>query len=318
MNNLTAKELKVLNNLSLELDNDVFLGNKIQSLINMQIVEGTPVNAVNATGLLTLTGVVINGEKVTIGSDTYEFLTSAAQTKTNESYIGVNIAANAVKATKNLTIDTKPTSGDTMTIGSKVYTFVPVGTDNADGEVSIGADLAVAQTNIVAAINGTDGHNIAHTLVSIGNFVANIAAVTAFIGGTVGNSISLAETFTAGTNVFAGATLSGGANCSAADAVAALIAAVNLSGTEDVTASAGTGTKMVLTADAGGVSANSIATTKVMANASFGHATLTGGIDGTVGVLGDKLVDESYLYILIDNNTKSGKNWRRISIGSAF
>jgi hypothetical protein len=119
---------------------------------------------------------------------------------------------NAVKANETLTLTDQPTSGDTMTIGDKAYTFVDAETADADGEISVGADLATAQTAIVAAVNGTDGVNTAHPDVTISTFAANIATITALVGGVLGNSISLAETFTANGNVFGGTELSGGVN----------------------------------------------------------------------------------------------------------
>ena len=109
-------------------------------------------------------------------------------------------------AAVNLTVDTLPTAGDTFTLGTKVFTFVASGAD-ADGEVNVGANLAAAQANIVAAINGTDGWNVAHGLVSAGAFAANVSNIRARISGVAGNSIASTETFTAVTNIFAAATL---------------------------------------------------------------------------------------------------------------
>ena len=318
MNDLTSSEIKVLNNLTKVLNPDVFLGNKLQTIIDNMPIIGTPVNAVKANGLLTLTGVVIHREKVSIGNDVYEFLADVGQIKSAETNIAVNIVSNTVRATKNLTVDTKPTSGDTMTIDGVVYTFVPVGTDTAGLEISIGADLAAAQANIVAAINGTDEFNSPHPSVVAGNFADNVSAITALVGGTVGNSIGITETFTAESNIFAGATLSGGANCSAANAITKLIAAITASDTEGVGATPGSGTTVVLTADIGGSSGNSISISCAMANGSVGHATLTEGVNGTVAPSGSIMVDSSYLYIATAANNSSGDNWRRISVGSVF
>ena len=117
------------------------------------------------------------------------------------------IATDGDQAQGTQTLDTQPTAGDTMTIGTKVYTFTGVGDDDANGEISIGADLAGAQANVVAAVNGTDDHNSANTLVTIGNFAANDAIITAIVPGTTGNSIVTTETFTAPTNIFDAATL---------------------------------------------------------------------------------------------------------------
>jgi len=326
MNALTTTERKVLNGMSRIRDVDVKLGDIIAGLIGSLGESGTPVNAVAADEIFVIDGVSIDGETVTInnpavpGTDVYEFLTDAAQTKTVATNIAVNIAAVSTKAAGTLTVYTKPTSGDTMTIGSKTYIFVPVGTANADGEISIGADAADAQSNIVAAINGTDGVNAAHPDVTAGTFASDDCTITALIGGTAGNAITTTETFTAATNVFAAATLGSGADCSAANTAAALIAAINANDTQGVTASAGTGTNVVLTADVGGVTGNAILVSDTMANGAMTAAAtkLSGGVDGTVAVGTKFMVDASYLYVAPTGNTAAQANWRRISLGSAY
>jgi len=326
MNALTISEKKVLNNLSQVLDWDVKLGDKLAEIIGTSCETGTPVNAVSANKILTLTGVVIDGETVTVnnpavaGTDVYEFVTDAAKSKTVPTNIAVDIAANATKASCVLTMDPQPTSGDTVTIGAKTYIFVPVGTANAVGEVSIGADLAGAKTALVAAINGTDGVNSPHPLVSAGAFAANACTITALIGGTVGNVIGTTETFTAVTNIFAAVTLTSGANCSAANAIIALIAATVAHDTQGVTGSAGAGTTLVLTADVAGAIGNAVIIGKVMANATFagGATLLSGGIDGTVAIGTKFLMDASYLYVCLNGNTTADANWRRISVGVAY
>lgn len=329
MNNLTTTQLKVLNNLSKVRDVNVLLGTIIQSLITegssaLAAPAGGPVNAVNATGVLNVTGVVIHGETVTInnpavaGSDVYEFLATAAQTPSSPTNKVVNINASSGKAAVVLTVDTKPTAGDTFTLGSKTYIFVPAGTANADGEISIGADLAAAKLNIVAAINGTDGFNTAHTLVTAAAFVANNCTITAIIGGTAGNSIASTETFTAGTNIFAAVTLLLGTNCTAANAITALVASITANDTQGVGAADGTGDTIDLTADVAGTIGNAITLAETMANGAFGAGTLAGGINGTVALKGAIMVDDTYLYVPIADNTTAGKNWRRIAVGSAY
>ena len=322
---LTTTEKKVFNNLSQEQNTLVLLGDKIQELIDKVAVSGTPVNSAKASLLLTLTGVVKDGETVTVnnplktGTNVYEFLADTAQTKTAPGNIAINITSNTVKATINLTVDTQPTSGDTMTIGTKVYTFVPVGTDTADGEISIGADLAEAQVNIIAAINGSDAFNEPHPLVSAAAFNANVSAVTAFIGGTDGNAIDSTETFTAGTNIFSGAHLASGANCSAANACSKLITAVAASDTQDVGATAGEGTTVLFKADVGGTDGNDIVVGTTLANGTFDQngTELVGGSNGTVG--SGFMFDADYLYVCVaSSNLASGANWRRISLGSAY
>lgn len=326
LSNLTARQINDLNMLTQKTKGMSF-GSKIDAMIKAingldlsSAIYGTPVNAVNAGKVLTISGVVIDGETVTIGSDVYEFLADIALSKTAPANIVVDINEHTVKATNNLTMDTQPTAGDTITIGTKTYTFVPVGTATADGEISVGADLAAAKLALVAAINGTDGVNDPNSLASAGAFVENVSAITALVGGAAGNNIATTETFTAASNVFSAVKLATGSDCSAANAVTALVAAITASDTQGVGAVDGAGDTVELTADVAGIAGNSIAISETMANGAFagGATALSGGVNGTVGEAGDMQYDASYLYICSSVNTISGKNWRRISLGSAY
>lgn len=321
MNQLTAEEKKTLNQVSQQRDNDVSLGDILDTFIDeATIQDGTPVNAISATETLEISGVVVDSETVSIGDDIYEFVTDAAKTKTAPTNIAVDIAANAVKSSNTLTLPTQPTAGDTMWIGTKIYTFVPEGTANAEGEVSVGTDLASAKLAIVAAINGTDGINNPSDEVTASAFVANVCTITALVGGVVGNTIPTTETFTAVGNVFSAITLGTGTDCSAANAKTAFMAAVTASDTQGVGATSGAGTNVTLTADAGGVAGNEITLAETMTNGAFTAAAteLSGGVDGTVAVGKTLLVDATYLYIAAAGNTVAQKNWRRMALGAAY
>lgn len=329
MDDLTAKELVVLNNLSQQQSPSVELGTMMQSVIDKLnvVTSGSPVNAVAASKLLTFSGVVKDGETVTItnpaleGSDVYEFLADEAQSKTDEDNIGVDITDYVTFATGTLTILAQPTAGDKMTIGTRVYTFVPLGTDNSDREISIGSDLSTAQECIVDAINGDDGFNTPHPSVIIGDFNgSSVATITALVGGVAGNSIATTELFASGSNVFGNTVLGSGADCSGANARTALLAAITGSGTQGVSGSASGGSAINLIADVAGEAGNDIEVAETLANGSFAASAtkLSGGVDGTVGVVGDIHLDSSYLYIATDDNTVADANWRRISLGSAY
>ena len=324
MDNLTTKQVSYLNYIGRNFP----LGTKLKEIIDnfaLVMTNDTPVNGRLASKALAITGVSIDSETITInnplitGSDVFEFLADTAQTKTAPGNIAVNITAYTVKASGTLTVDTRPTSGDTMLIGAKTFTFVPNGTANAEGEVAIGADLAGAKANIIAAINGTDGWNTPHPLVTIGAFdQSDDAVVTALIGGTAGNAIDTEETFTAETNVFGAGHLASGANCSAANTVTALLAAAV--GTQHVELSQGDGNSVVFTATDGGIVGNDIEIAETMANGAFAGAAvkLSGGVDGTVSAGNEVRSDGTYLYVCVDPNTKADANWRRIDLGSAF
>lgn len=241
--------------------------------------------ATAATGTLTISSTVTDTETVTIGARVYEFDTHSTSTIT-AGRVRVNISASATAAAGTLTMDTQPTAGDTMTIGARTYAFVASGTADEAGEISRGADLAAAKLAVVAAINGTDGVNAANASVSAAAFSGDDCVLTARAGGTGGNSIVSTETFTAGTNVFDAATIgttTAGTNCSAANAVTALVSAVDGDTSAVVDAADGAGDTVTLTADATGTSGNSLASTETMANGAFGAVTLSGGADSVNG-----------------------------------
>jgi hypothetical protein len=328
MNELTAKQIASLNSINTDTET-MKLGTKIEEIIetvNKNVTIGTPVNAVNASMALTVSGVIADGETITIdnsavtGEDVYEFLADAAQTKTDPANIGVDITAYVTYATRVLTIDTQPVNGDTITIGSKTFIIVPNGTATGEGEIAIGANLAGAQANIVAAINGSDGHNTPHPQVRASVFAANACTLTALIGGTTANTIATTETLSATTNVFAGTTLTGGTNCTKANAKIAIVAAITGSDTQGVGAVNAAGDDITLTADVAGASGNNIVIGETLANGAFtnGATKLTGGVDGTVGELHETKIDDTYIYRCVAKNTVSDKNWRRISLGTAY
>lgn len=324
MGQFSEKEIALLNKMSRYWRPRFELGSKLETLLS-DVVSGTPVNAANAMQLLTISGVVKDGETVTInnpaiaGSDIYEFLSDTEQTKTSPSNIAVDITENTVKSTGTLTLAVQPTVGDTMTIGSKVYTFVTAGEADADGEISVGADLAAAKLAVVAAINGDDEmNNTPHPLVTCGDFIANDAVITAKVGGTGGNTISTVETFTNVGNVFGAETLGSGADCSAANAAGKLILAITESDTQGVAGSSAGSGKVAVTADVAGVVGNLITVEDTLSNGSFAAGTLRYGVDGTVGTISQIMIDSSYVYFCVAENTISGKNWRRVSLGSAY
>jgi hypothetical protein len=279
-------------------------------------IPGTPVNAVAAVGTLTLSGVVIDGETVTIDGDVYEFLADAAQTKTSASNIAVDITSHCTAAQGTLTITDQVSADESFVIGSTTYTFKAVA-DEA-GEIAIGVDEATTKLNIVAAINGTDLINSAHPDVSAADFVGDDCVITALVGGTAGDSIVFTEDITNGSVDGAGTlgTTQAGADCTAANADGALIGADE--GTT-YSLSQGTGTSVTVTAATKGTAGNSIAVSESMANGTFGSEITTlgdtvAGVDGTVGNKGDVKFDGSYMYLCTANNTVAGANWARAAI----
>lgn len=235
-----------------------------------------PQNAVKGSSILSVSGVAIEGETVTIGgTEVYEFNAGGGITAGN---IDVDISADTTASQGTLTIDTQITTTNTMTIGSTVYTFLTDGTESVAGDVSIGTDLATCQANLVAAVNG-DALNDPHPLVTIADFATNDAVITAISGGTAGDAIATTETFTAVTNIFDGVTLgttTAGVDAIAADAITALALSMTtnsalVSGTDGALDTLDVAALLV------GTAGNSITCTETMANGAFDTATLEDG-----------------------------------------
>ena len=314
---LTSVERRVLNNVSMEQNANVKLGDIISEILD-NVQPGTPVNAAYAAAALEVVG-ISHGETLTIGDDIYE-VTAHEDAVVAEGHIAIPVYDISTPAAGTLTMAVQPTAGDTITLGEKTYIFVPDGTDTADGEVSIGVDLAGAQAALVAAVNGTDEFNSQNEDVKMAAFIADVSTVEAIVAGVQGNTITTTETFTSASNLFSGLTLTTGADCSTADALAAIAAAVTDNDALSAIAAAVHATDDIVTFSAFGEDANAIEVSTTMANASFpvGTTALSGGANATESDTVRLMVDENYLYVCTAPNTIAGTNWRRISLGAAY
>lgn len=130
----------------------------------------------------------------------------------------------SVAATGTLTLTGIPLNGETLTIGAKTYTFEDVLT-NVNGNIKIGATAAATVANIVAAINLGSGSGTAyaaattvHPTVTAHDGAGTTVVVTAKTAGTGGNAIASTDTMTNAS--WGAATLAGGVNATtAADTV---------------------------------------------------------------------------------------------------
>jgi len=231
-----------------------------------------------ANETLTISGVVLDGETVTLGARVYEFDHNGSVSGSN---IAVDISAHTVAAEGTLTMDTQPTALDAFEIDGEAYTFVADGDDGGLREISIGADLAAAKVNFVAAINGTDGVNTAHPSVTAAAFSGDDCVLSAILDGVAGDSITTTENFTAVGNRFDAGTLgttTAGADCPAANAVTELVAAITADASAVVTAADGVGNTVDVDAIVSGYAGDSIVSTETMSNGAFGGATLSGAV----------------------------------------
>lgn len=140
---------------------------------------------------------------------------------------------------------------------------------------------------------------------------------------TIGNKT---YTFTADGTAAADGEIDVGADL--ADAKTLVIGAIN--GTDgintahtEVTAGTFSTDDLPITAITKGVAGDLIATTETFTEATnvFDASTLgttTAGVNSTPGSNNQLAADATYLYVCIADNTISGANWRRVSLGSAY
>lgn len=272
--------------------------------------EGEPTNAKAATGKLTLSGVVKHGETLTIGKDKYQ-LTAHKDKTVDEGFIAVDITDVTVASQGLLTLAVNPVDADedTITIGEITYKFVDAVVDVTD--VKIGNDVEATQANLVEVINAT------HPDVTIGDFEANDAVITANVGGIAGDLIETVSDFESESNLFDGVTLgteTAGVDCTNANGATKIIAIVGGDDSvEPITPSAGTTGVVLLTADAKGAEYfNDIGLTETLANGAFENDKMTGGKNGTLAKKYDTFFDGTYLYIATDDNDIKDSNWKKV------
>ncbi len=199
--------------------------------------------------------------------DSFEFMVSFARWEVNKIF-----------ATGALTLTANAADTETVTIDTKTYTFQTTLTD-VDGNVLIGATASDSLDNLIAAVMlGTRGLAAATGVLT---FTGNAADTETVTIDTKVYTFQTTLTDVDG-NVLIGAT--------ASDSLDNLIAAITLgagSGTTyaasttlhpTVTAAAGTGDTLDVTAKTKGIEGNSIVTTETVASGSWANATLLGGL----------------------------------------
>lgn len=143
----------------------------------------TAVAGTLATGTVTLSGAMTDGDQVTVGDITYTFVTALSETK----------------ASSTLTVSDQFAEGERVSIEGVTYTFRA--TPAVAYDVDIGASAAASLDNLKAAINdsGTEGTTygtgtVAHPLVTATDNADTTQEVAAKRFGTYANSYLTATT----------------------------------------------------------------------------------------------------------------------------
>jgi len=227
-----------------------------------------------ATGTLTFSGVVADAETVTIGTRVYEFDFNDSITEGN---VKVDISAGGTAATGTLTFSGATSDGETVVIGNRTYEFDTdnnvSAVDHVRVDISGGATAAASVTALVAAITGDQ--DVAAVIAVDGE--GDTVVVTSRVKGTTGNNID--STTTCANAAWGAAKLANATDCAATTAITALVSAIT--GDEDavVTSVDGEGDTVVVTSIAKGTAGNAYDSTETCANAAWGAAKLSGGLD---------------------------------------
>jgi hypothetical protein len=320
-------------------DNDLVenlgpMGLVLKSTVIPEFNTGVPVNAVAATGILTIADTPHSGGIVIISGVSWTFKTALTE----------------VKATGVFTLADVPHDGDTVTIGplgyGQIYTFKTALTStSAENEILIEVSASASLDNLVSAINKTSGGGTKYGSDTVENSYIVAAAgagdtidATAKEVGTESNAVLTTATnhgswgaahLVNGVDAIANEVLIDGA----ANSLANLVAAIKGTTGEGTTYS--TGTTHLLTVlpvqDTGhvdvaaaikGTAGNAITTTVdgVTTHLSWNHAHLGGaggvaGVDGTVAIKYEMYLDVSgtKLWICTATNTIVDANWKYIS-----
>lgn len=187
----------------------------------------------------------------------------------------VPVAVANAFASNVLTMGTNPSAAQTVTIGGSVYTF----------------RVALTEVKAFQTLTGTGTNPANADTVTIGSKVYTFQTALTNVDGNVLIAGTAAATLT---NLFHAINASGGV--SGTDYAAATIAHPT------VTATNPTGTTVVATSKTVGVGSNTIATTRVGAQVSWGAATLLGGVNAIsnevlIGVANTNSIDNLVLAI---------------------
>jgi len=283
---------------------------------------GTPVNAGTASGILTFTDVPTDGDTLTIETETYEF---DSDDSVEEGNIAISTGSAAAKASGTLTFTDQPANGDTITIGDITYRFVteidlfsPGDYDTAiKGSLQNTIRVLMAAINDEGGVYGADSYHVldAHDAVSATAADATTLTVEALTEGTAGNSI--ASTDSCSVASWGDTTLTGGAAAGGADlatVITATVTAITENTTADITVEEGDGDTIDITAVTAGTLANAIDTTTDCSVASFGDTTLIGGVDATVGIAHEIMLDGDYIYVCTATNGATDSNWKQVAL----
>lgn len=299
-----------------------------------------PVNAVNSYAIVTASSVVaglraesvvtantvVDGDTLTIGAITYRAKTTPAQA------YDVALGANDAEFLDNLklAINASGVGDGTDYFAGTLAHPVVVATTNGASTQKVVARASGTSANATATTSTGGTLTWADTTLGggTGDSNAGVAGATAVVDDVTYTFVNeLAESI-AENDAIVNEVLVGISDATALDNFKSAVNGTAGEGTvystgtaqptATVTATTNTDTTQTIEFNTAGVIGDGECAVSATGGLTFDDTNLHDGVDGTVGDKGQQYVGSTYLYTAIDDNTISGKNWRRVSLGSVY
>lgn len=235
------------------------------------------------------------------GNDASDTQATATLSLTANPYLGTGFTINGeswilsagfqTQATGVLTLSANPASGNTFTISVSTWTLSAEAAQ-VDGYVLLGDSRDTTLSNMVSAVNGTDGYTTGIPTVVTATSASGAMNITAVTGGLGGNIIVTTETLSSGG--WGAATLTGAIGdppdtfilmqADVEDTIKNAVSAINgtdawNTGSTYVTAVSAP-LAITITAIEKGTVGNSYTLTETMSSGAWSGTTMSGGVEG--------------------------------------
>jgi len=252
---------------------------------NIKVDISTGMTKTQATARLIVSNLIKDAELITIGDTIFEIDSDSSVVSGRTA---IDISGNSTFASGTITLTAVPTDGQTIIIGKDKYEFDIEGITRSGIETdNIKVDITGLTTidQVGAVLTSVINANTTEDITTSFSSTTDTLTITSTVGGTIGNSIKINKRLTGNTS---GTTLTGGTDCSIADAIVAIVSAINSTIGTNFTASVPSPNPdniIDITIDSGsiydGSLGNVVVCTTTCTGASFNSTTFLGGLDCT-------------------------------------
>ena len=230
-------------------------------------------------------------------------------------YTPIDITSTSTKAVGTLTFIDEIRANDQVKLGDTTYTAIANGQTPVAGQFNLGSGTAGNITNLIAAINGTDGVNTANASATAASGAGATLVATAKVGGAASGAIASTDPTDDQNHMSWGASTLAHDGGVTDENEAAIAAATAINGRAAFSA-VRSGATVVVTHTLHGTVPNGYKfNDAVDAGNDISNATTTAGVAGTEGVAGAQYEDDNYLYTCTSANaTNEAYTWKKSPI----